>query len=101
MTDLRLQMKINLYATLRKVVGGKTIELDLPSPVTVQQMLATLLDRFPGLRHEMIGPDGALYPHVHVFINGRDAQYLAQSLDTPLDPADTVNIFPPVGGGSC
>jgi len=93
-------MKINFYATLRQVVGGKTIELDLPTPVTVQHMLAALLVRFPGLRHELIAPDGALYPHVHVFINGRDVQYLADSLDTALGPADTVNIFPPVGGGA-
>jgi sulfur-carrier protein len=92
-------MKINFYATLRQVVGSKTVDLDLSAPVTVQQMLSALLQRFPGLRREMVAPDGALYPHVHIFINGRDAQYLAQSLDTLLGPADTVNIFPPVGGG--
>ena len=92
-------MKINFYATLRQVVGGKTVELELQERLTVQQMLTALLERYPGLRHEMLGPDGALFPHVHIFINGRDAQYLVDSLDTPLQPGDTVNIFPPVGGG--
>lgn len=93
-------MKINFYATLRNVVGGKTVEVDLPAQVTVQQMLTAILDRYPGLRREMFDSDGALYRHVHIFINGRDAQYLAHSLDTPLGPGDTVNIFPPVGGGA-
>jgi sulfur-carrier protein len=93
------QMKINFYATLRKVVGDKTVEIDLPERLTVQQMLTAILERYPGLRREMLAPDGTLYPHVHIFINGRDAQYLAHSLDTPIEPGDTVNIFPPVGGG--
>jgi MoaD family protein len=92
-------MLINLYATLRQVTGGKTVSLDVPPGSTVQVMLESLLKRFPDLRRHLYAPDGVLYPHVHVFVNGRDAQYLAHGLDTPLAPADTINIFPPVGGG--
>ncbi len=92
-------MKINFYATLRQVVGGKTVELPGGPGTTVQAMLEALLRRYPGLRPQMYAPDGQLYGHVHVLINGRDVQFLKEGLATPLGPADTVNVFPAVGGG--
>jgi MoaD family protein len=95
-----MTMLVTLYATLRQVVGGKTVNLDLPPGASVQALLAALLARYPALRPHLYAPAGGLYPHVHIFVNGRDAQYLAHGLDTPLAPTDTVNIFPPVGGGA-
>lgn len=92
-------MKINFYATLRQIVGGKTVALPFERAVTVRQMIGELLARYPDLRPQLYDASGHLYPHVHVFINGRDAQYLDNGLDTPIEPGDTVNIFPPVGGG--
>jgi sulfur-carrier protein len=92
-------VQINLFATLRQVVGGKTVELETPEGLTVQELLDALLARFPALRSQLYDSEGTLYPHIHIFVNGRDAQYLAQGLDTALQPDDTVNLFPPVGGG--
>jgi molybdopterin synthase sulfur carrier subunit len=40
-----------------------------------------------------------LWPHVHVFVNGRDAPYLENGVQTIIKSTDTVNIFPAVGGG--
>ncbi len=91
-------MKINFYATLRPVVGGKTVELPATG-MTVQGMIEALLARYPDLRPQLCDANGALYPHIHIFINGRDAQYLENGLRSVLGPEDTVNIFPPVGGG--
>ncbi len=33
-------------------------------------------------------------------VNGRDAPYLPRGLDTPLSPQDSIDVFPPVGGGA-
>lgn len=92
-------MQINFFATLRQIVGGKTVELETPEGITVQGLLDALLARFPALRPQLYDAEGVLYPHIHIFVNGRDAQYLAQGLETALQPEDTVNLFPPVGGG--
>ncbi len=92
-------MKVHFYATLRDVVGSKTIEVDLPSGATVRQLLDEILTTYPLLRHELFDPEGHLYRHVHVFINGRDVPYLEDYLDTTLQESDTVSIFPAVGGG--
>jgi MoaD family protein len=92
-------MKINFYATLRQIVGDKTIEIPLDHGITVQAMIDELLARYPDLRAQLYDANGHLYPHVHLFINGRDAQYLDGGLDAKIGPEDTINIFPPVGGG--
>jgi molybdopterin synthase sulfur carrier subunit len=40
-----------------------------------------------------------LRPYVHVFINGRDAQYLPDGQCTVLTCGDKIDFFPPVAGG--
>jgi sulfur-carrier protein len=92
-------MQINFYATLRPIVGGRSIELDLPGDPTVREMIDAVIARHPDLAPHLIDPDGQLYRHVHVFVNGRDAPYLDNGLATRLTPADTIDIFPPVAGG--
>ena len=92
-------MKVNLYATLRHIVGQKTVELDLSPGTTVRQVVQAVVDHFPALRPQLLDEQGELYGHIHVFINGRDAHYLDDLLETQIQPDDTVDIFPPVGGG--
>ena len=92
-------MKIKFYATLRDVVGGSSVEMPEAVGQTVRQVLAELVTRYPGLKKELLDPDGNLYPHVHFFVNGRDAEFLDGAFEYVLKPEDTVNIFPAVGGG--
>lgn len=92
-------MKVNFYATLRPIVGSKTIELPEAAGLSVQQLIDLLVARFPALRKELYKTETELWPHVHFLINGREARYLPEGLDYVLQPADTINIFPPVGGG--
>jgi molybdopterin synthase sulfur carrier subunit len=92
-------MKVNFYAMLRPIVGGKTVEAEFVEGLTVRQLVQDLVARFPGLYPELLDEDGNLHRHVHVFVNGRDVPFLADHFDTRLAPNDMVNIFPPVGGG--
>lgn len=92
-------MKVNFYATLRQVVGLKTVDFPLPEGATVGQLVDEMIRCYPGLRRELLDEHGQLYRHVHVFVNGRDAQFLDKGLDTPLDADDNLGVFPAVGGG--
>ena len=92
-------MKINFYANLREITGGKSVELDLPGGTTVRGLLEAIVNRHPALRQKLFDEEDALFGHVHVFINGRDSHYLDRKLATELEESDTVDIFPPVGGG--
>lgn len=92
-------MKVNFYATLRPLVGQKTVEIDLPDGASVQQLIDAIVARYPALRPELLDEDGRLHGHVHVFIKGRDVYYLEQDVDTPLHADEKIDIFPAVGGG--
>lgn len=92
-------MKVNFYATLRQIVGQKSVSIDLGESATVQSLLDTIIEQFPPMRHELVDENGRLYPHVHIFVNGRDAPYLDESMETRLAAEDKIDIFPAVGGG--
>ncbi len=92
-------MQVNFYATLRPIVGGRTVHFDVGEHITVQQLVDAVVTRFPKLRQELLNEEGNLYPHVHVFINGRDAPYLPNGVETVIQPGDTIDIFPAVAGG--
>ncbi|MHC4959438.1 MAG: ubiquitin-like small modifier protein 1 [Planctomycetota bacterium] len=92
-------MDVNFYATLRPIVGGKTVEFPLPEGTTVQALLDAIVGKYPAMREELLDAEGQLYPHVHLFINGRDAPYLDAGMDTVLTARDKVDLFPAVAGG--
>jgi molybdopterin synthase sulfur carrier subunit len=92
-------MKVNFYATLRSIVGGKTVEVDVPEGITVKELVDGLVTRYPALRPELLDEAGNLHGHVHVFVNGRDVLFLVDQINTRISSQDAVNIFPPVGGG--
>ena len=92
-------MKVNFFATLRYIAGGKTVEFDVQEGVTARELLDEVVTRFPLMRKELLDQDGRMYGHVHFFINGRDVQFLEDAFQTRITYHDTVNIFPAVGGG--
>lgn len=92
-------MKVNFYATFRQIVGKKSIEFEHQPGMTVGDLVNRIVQAYPAMQRELLDDQGCLYRHVHVLVNGRDAHYLEQTLNTPIEADDTVNIFPAVGGG--
>jgi MoaD family protein len=92
-------MKVNFYATLRAIVGQKTVEIDLNHGATIEELVDQIVKQYPALREQLIDEQGNLQGHIHVFVNGRDVYYLEQEYQTPLKAEDKIDIFPPVGGG--
>ena len=92
-------MKVNFYATLRAIVGRKTVEINLPSNMTAQQIVEQVIVDYPALRPELLDENNKFYDHMKFFINGREAVYLENKMNTVIQPDDKVDIFPPVGGG--
>jgi sulfur-carrier protein len=92
-------MKVYFYATLRDITGQKTVDIDIPDYSTVRQLVDAIVARFPPLRDKLLQQNGDLWGHVHVFVNGRDAPFLNDQLETVIKPTDTISIFPAVGGG--
>ncbi len=92
-------MKVNFYATLRAIVGQKTVEIDSFPGMTAMQIVDKVVDAYPALRPELLDHDHHFQNHMKFFINGREAIYLEDKMDTVVHLDDKVDIFPPVGGG--
>ena len=91
-------MQIKVYATLRPIVGGPSVNLNGVSELTVEEMLNTLYQKYPDLQPELHKGRDDLHPAIHILINGRDMRYL-DGTKTVLTARDEIRIFPPVGGG--
>ena len=92
-------MEVRLFATLRPLVGGASVQLETGPGQPVRALLDELVERHPALRPEIYDEKGELHHRIHVFVNGRDAQFLENGIETRIMPDDVVNVFPAVGGG--
>lgn len=91
-------MQIKAYATLRDILGGARFDIPLPAPTTVGDVLRQLVAQHPDLRPKLWDEGEALTGFITVLLNGRSIAYL-DGLETPVSEADTLSLFPPVGGG--
>jgi len=92
-------MKVNFFATLRDIAGGKVVEFDVDHGITAQKLLDAIIVKFPLMKKELLKENGEMHGHVHFFINGRDVQFTDEKFQTKIMQEDTVNVFPAVGGG--
>ena len=92
-------MRVDFYATLRQIVGTKTVDFPLTDGSTIGGLLEEVFIRYPAMRSELLDNEGQLHGHVHVLVNGRDVPYLENTLNSVIHIDDTISIFPAVGGG--
>lgn len=92
-------MKVNFYATLRDITGSKVVDIPVDPGATAKELLDAIVIKFPTMKKELLQPDGRLHGQVHLVINGRDVQFLADDLNTIITPDDEISVFPAVGGG--
>jgi molybdopterin synthase sulfur carrier subunit len=62
---------------------------------TLEELLADLDRRFPGIRFRVIDEQGALRPHMRLFVNGAQVRELALE----LRPSDEVQFIQALSGG--
>jgi molybdopterin converting factor small subunit len=88
-----------LPSYLRPFAGG-TSRLEFGErPATVGEALALLGARHPGVRDRVLTEQGAVRPHVNVFVGEESIRYTG-GLATPLGDGAEVSIVPAVSGGA-
>ena len=88
--------KILIPTALKQYAEGQE-EVDLEAG-TVDEALADLTGRYPGLKKHLYNESGALRNFVNIYLNDEDIRYLDQ-LNTRLKDGDTVSILPALAGG--
>jgi molybdopterin synthase sulfur carrier subunit len=88
--------RVKLPTILRSHAGGERA-VDAEG-ATLRELLEDLENRYPGNTDMLQTDDGALHRFVNDYVNDEDVRYLG-SLETEVDPEDTVSILPAVAGG--
>jgi sulfur-carrier protein len=87
---------IRIPPVLRPAVGGaKQVEA---GGATLGAVLDDLFARYPGVREQIVTPEGGLSRFVNVFVNDQDVRFL-QGLETPVGSGDTIVLLPAMAGG--
>ena len=76
-------MIINFYATLRQIVGGKKVDLDIPPGATVRYLLDEIIKLYPLIKRELFNEKGELYCYT-----GEDEEALVGQLKNMQDYAE-------------
>ncbi len=92
-------MEIRVYATLRPIVGGRSVSLPDRDGATVAQVIDDLIARFPALRERLLSEAGEIRPYVAVMLDGRDVRHVG-GLSATVPAGAEIDIFPPVAGGT-
>ena len=92
-------MDVHFYATLRAIIGKKTVTVEMPPNTTALELIELVSKKHPALRAELLDAQNRFQQHMKMFINGREAVYMEDKFDTIINPNDKIDVFPPVGGG--
>ena len=91
-----MAVEIKLPTMLRVQADGQaTVAIE---GATVGEVFSTLVERYPGLRGNLLDDAGSLHKFVNVYKDDDDIRYL-DGLDTNLADGDILSILPAVAGG--
>ncbi len=94
-----MEIRVRVPTALRQTVGGRSVlAFDLVDGATVDALLDAVAAAHPALERRIRDEQGALRPHVNVFVGDEDVRSLDGS-GTVLQPDDEVSIVAAISGG--
>ena len=91
-----MSISVKIPTILRTYTGG-TGDVTV-SGVTLQDALADLDARYPGIGARVLDDEGRLRRFVNVYVNDDDVRFL-EDLQTPTPDGSSISIIPAVAGG--
>jgi molybdopterin converting factor subunit 1 len=83
-----VQVQVLFFAKSREVAGASEQSLDLPPGASTEDLLAALVDMYPGLSSVL-----------QTCVLALNQEYLEQGAKVLLKSGDEVAIIPPLSGG--
>ncbi|MGI8492920.1 MAG: ubiquitin-like small modifier protein 1 [Acidimicrobiales bacterium] len=91
-----MPVDVRLPTVLRPAAGGQpTVRAE---GATVGEVFEDLVRQHPGLREQLLTPDGEPHRHLNVYLNDDDIRYLGK-MDAKVAESDTLTLMPAVAGG--
>ncbi len=92
-----MAVEIKLPTVLRAAADGQpSVSVE---GATVGDVFTTLVEKYPGLRANLLDDAGGMHKFVNVYKDDDDIRYL-DGLDTKLADGDVLTILPAVAGGA-
>jgi molybdopterin converting factor small subunit len=88
----------NVAGFLTDFTGGQSQIVVAETAGTVSEALTALWKQHVGLRDRVVNEQGALRPHVNIFVNDENVRR-KEMLDTALSENSEITILPSVSGG--
>ncbi len=92
-----MKLKIKLLKPYSDAVGKGELEVDIDCR-TLEELLKSLVERYPKLEKEFYTSNGELTDYMCVFVNDKSIHTL-NGIDTYLKNGDELLFFVPVSGG--
>lgn len=91
-------VRIVLPEALRELAGGRGVVEVGEDAGTVGGVLGTLRSSHPGLYDRLMTEQGALRPHVNLFVDGENVRFTG-GLGTAVGEGSEVFVLPAISGG--
>lgn len=92
-------MQINVYGTLRRITGKKTVRVDSPSGTCLRAVLDEFVRQYPPMQELLLDERGELRMDLPLFVNGRNPRLSPESIEMELQADDVVSLFSPISSG--
>lgn len=90
-------MRIVLPEALRELAGGRAV-VEMGVRHSVGAVLGALSASHPGLYDRLMTEQGALRPHVNIFVDGEDIRF-TDGLGTRVGAGSEIFVLPAISGG--
>ena len=91
-----MSVEVKLPTVLRAHADGQSSVAT--EGATIGEVFTSLVERYPGLKPNLITDDGGLHKFVNVYVDDDDIRYL-DALDTKVSDGAVISILPAVAGG--
>ena len=92
-----MSVSVEIPTPLRRFTDG-VAKLDC-SAATLNDLLAELEGRFPGMARHLRDDSGQIRPFLNIYVNDEDIRYL-QKEATAVSEGDNISIVPSIAGGA-
>lgn len=93
-----MPVEFTIPGPLRPLAAGQGRVRLGDSAATVGQALASLWSLHPGLRDRVLSEEGAIRPHVNIFVDAENVRDL-EGLATRIPDSCEIAILPAISGG--